>query len=229
MHAIRKVFRTLSAAMLAVILVKVAMAAEYCCERCGCKSGVRKICRPIVTTRRVEVTYWDSVCDEICLPKKVQCPGGACGSCGRCGTGDVKCGDGGYGGEQGFNSCGADPCAGCCKVRTRNRLLRRTEFREVPVVYWVVEYVCDSCGDRRPGVPEVVPLPEPIPLPEPMPLPADSALPPAPPLPEPPPVPLSAEGTADVGVGGKVRPTGFFERKRLPIDQAIRAVWEAIP
>ncbi|HUT13351.1 MAG TPA: hypothetical protein VMY42_22880 [Thermoguttaceae bacterium] len=217
MHAIRNVYQTLSAAALAVILMEAAVAAEHCCDQCGCKSGVRKICRPIVTTRRVEVTYWDSVCDEICLPKQVQCPDGGCGKCGRCGVGDDKCGEGGCGGVQGYNSCGADPCAGCCKVRTRNRLLRKTEFREVPVVYWVVEYVCDGCGDQGMGVPEAIPLP------------AEISIPPAPPLPEPPPIPVPAEDTAGVGVGGKVRPAGFFERKRLPIEEAIRAVWEAIP
>jgi len=213
MNGIRNVCQTLSAAVLAVILMEAAGAAEQGCARCGGKSGVRKICRPIVTTKRVEVTYWDSVCEEFCLPKKVQCHDGGCGKCGRCGTGD----HGGCGGKQDCGSCTADPCAGCCRVRTRNRLLRKTEFREIPVVYWVVEYVCDGCNDQGVPVPEAAPPPAAIPIP------------PAPPLPEAAPISMPTEATAGVGAGGKVRPAGFYQRKRLPIEEAIRAVWEAIP
>ena len=76
------------------------IARAECCSSCGSHANVRAYCRPICTTRRVEVTDWDVASDPICV---------------------------------------------ACNVRPRNRLMRKTILREVPVVEWRVEYLCADC------------------------------------------------------------------------------------
>ena len=57
--------RWIPVALGVVICLQVATAdaGERCCQRCGCSDGVKMICRPVCTTKYIEVTCWDCVSD----------------------------------------------------------------------------------------------------------------------------------------------------------------------
>ncbi|MBN2024902.1 MAG: hypothetical protein JW809_19145 [Pirellulales bacterium] len=114
------VFRAMAGllAIAAVGLVNAQCVAGECCSHCGGETHVRKVCRPVWATRLVEVVCWDVVCEEICLPGKTP-------RASRDGK-PVACPD--------------------CKTRTRQKLVRKTVVQEVPVLVWVVEYVCVPCA-----------------------------------------------------------------------------------
>ncbi len=99
------------------------------CARCGCGANVQKVCRPVCTTERVKVAYWDYVCEDVCVPIS-RCKKGAVNECGE-GACESK--------MPGSNSYRT-------KTRTCKRLVRKTCYKEVPVVRWVTEYTCDDCG-----------------------------------------------------------------------------------
>jgi hypothetical protein len=124
-------------AVLAVLVMSTATAAlsqETCCNHCGAMAHVRSVCRPIVTTRSVEVTCWDVVEESIAVPSRYSFSSATCGlhfgAC--CATGTCA-------------RCASGACPRCCKVRPRNRLMRKTFLDEEPVVVWTVEYLCESC------------------------------------------------------------------------------------
>jgi len=104
------------------------------CSQCGCGKQVRRVCRPLVTTRAVKVNGWGVVEEEIAVPRvaralRCNCPkAGACCTTGRC------------------MECLTGSCLACCKVRPRNRLMRKTYLEYVPTVVWTVEYVCGDCA-----------------------------------------------------------------------------------
>lgn len=120
------------------------------CKHCGSGAGLRRVCRPISTTRPVEFDYWDAAEDEIAVPLasplfRCDC-GGWAGSC--CSSGQCQL-------------CLTGGCRACCKVRPRNRLVRKTALQEVPVVVWIVEYVCGDCAAHRTSVHPVSPTGDP--------------------------------------------------------------------
>lgn len=140
-------------AALVSLLSASALGQAACCSHCGSTIGLRKTCRPVPTARPVETDCWDVVEEEIAVPRPrgvLACNCGSLfGSC--CSTG-----------ECGVYMSGG--CQACCKVRPRNRLVRKTFLEEVPVVVWVVEYTCAKCaagdghGNAHP-VPAALPLP----------------------------------------------------------------------
>ncbi len=201
-------------------------AADSCCTRCGGHSGVQRVCRPILTTKRVEVTCWDGVREEFCLPQKDTC-----------------------GEPYGLVPGVLHPTRG--QIHSRNKLMRKTVIEEVPVVRWVVEYVCVGCrsaattattpplgttppvgntppADQRreptPAPPRELPRkPQPAPPAEPLPTPREEPLPPAiapPPL-TPLPVPPTDEVSGVRSVDGKVRPAGLTQRRPSSLDGVI--------
>lgn len=101
------------AGLFAAVVISSTLATEVavggCCAYCGCEGKVYRVCRPVCTTRLVEVPCWDTACEEICLPS------GAKTSCDN------------------------------VKIRANQKLMRKTVLKEVPVVVWVVEYVCGNC------------------------------------------------------------------------------------
>jgi len=102
------------------------------CEKCGCEENVRCVCRPIYTTKYIEITCWDSVCEDVCLPPRSSCKKG-CGNCD-----DANC----------FPANGGNGTAGTgkgIKIRSCNKLVRKTYLQPVPTVIWVVEYLCERC------------------------------------------------------------------------------------
>ena len=169
MNVVRKMLGMLSAVALAGILVQVAHAGQRCCARCGRQSCVVKVCRPVCTTIPVEITCWDCLREDFCVPHRPTCGGGHQGSCDSGGCDEQSgCGK---------PDCGACAAGRCAEVRTRNRLIRKTVVKQIPVVQWVVEYVCNDCCGRDGPVPEASPIappspplgPPPAPLPRPMP------------------------------------------------------------
>ena len=136
MNTVAKLSGVLLALALAGQTEEVRGAGTDCCPRCGCQGQLQMVCRPICTTRREEVTCWDAACEEICLPRT----SAAAGCCGQCADG--CCGAGMTG------PCGACACTADCKIRPRNRLMRKTFIKEVPVIVWVVEYVCAGCANQ---------------------------------------------------------------------------------
>ncbi len=114
-----------------------AHAAAPCCARCGKTKGQQAICRPIYTTMQVEYTEWDCVPEVVGLPRRSLFPlfppqGGK-------GASDIADSDA---------CCGDTPADTVgCKVRCRNKLVRKTLVKEVPVWKYVIEYVCCQCRD----------------------------------------------------------------------------------
>ena len=140
--------RFIVALTLASGIAGAAMAETRGCSQCG--GGVRRVCRPVTTTRPVEIDVWDAKEEDMAVPLaslllRCNC-GGWGGSC--CATGECKL-------------CLTGGCRACCKVRPRNRLMRKTVLQEVPVVVWVVEYVCADCAARGGAVHCTTPVPEP--------------------------------------------------------------------
>ncbi|MBN1854712.1 MAG: hypothetical protein JW829_18415 [Pirellulales bacterium] len=138
MNTVIKALATLLAVALSGLAVEVCTADTGCCSRCGCQGEVQRICRPICTTRREEVISWDVVRDEICLPRPSRCI-----ACGGISGSDACC-----------PACQLDPCdpglfACGYKIRPCNKLMRKTFIREIPVIVWVVEYVCPDCANGR--------------------------------------------------------------------------------
>jgi hypothetical protein len=103
-------FKQPFSAMIAVVVFAswpvVSVGQTACCPHCGNTSSLRAACRPVCTTRRVEVTGWDVVEEHVCT---------------------------------------SGVCPDNCKLRPRNRLVRKTHYQEVPVVVWTVEYECEAC------------------------------------------------------------------------------------
>ncbi len=110
------------------------------CAVCGAQAPVKKVCRLVCETKKVEETVWEVQCEEFCplLPKLF-------GK--KCGCGDPSCGQdlavcGGC--EAG---CGKElPTPQCGKPRCKKTLVKKTITKEVPVYRCVVESVCEQCG-----------------------------------------------------------------------------------
>ena len=128
MNAIARSVTGLLVAAAASQFVAANATAGQCCSRCGDEGRVYKVCRPVRTTRLVEITCWDVASEEICLPGR---------STSRCQEGDSRGSECRHG--------GGIACPDC-KTRTRQQLMRKTFLKEVPVVVWVVEYVCGPCA-----------------------------------------------------------------------------------
>lgn len=124
------------------------LAAAVTCDCAGCGAGCEGewICRPQLVNQPVENQIWDAVCERICV--------GGCGACG------LTSGCAGYneGGCDTASSC--DSPGGCCdgqirplgkwfpslaRVRTRNRLVRKTVIDPVTTLRFVAEPACSPC------------------------------------------------------------------------------------
>lgn len=122
---------------LGLLLVTVAAspAAAQCCARCGATEGLWEVSCPVYTTMRVEYTEWDCTPEDVSLPRRPLFPlwphfGGAGPStCADCDAG---------------HSAGSSPGV-ACKFFSRNKLVRKTQVKEVPVWKCTIEYVCGQC------------------------------------------------------------------------------------
>jgi hypothetical protein len=105
---------------------------EKCCAKCGCQQDLQCVCRPIHTTKYIEITCWDSVCEDVCLPPRTQCK--AC--CAACNDTTSQRANG--------EIAAADACQ-VVKIRSCNKLVRKTYLQPIPTVVWIVEYLCPHC------------------------------------------------------------------------------------
>jgi hypothetical protein len=137
MDGLRKYLRVLLAVALAGWLAAAALGETNCCSYCGSTASLQRTCRPIATTRPVEVTGWSADEEDLALPLAGGLVTCNCGGWGASCCASGKC-----------ELCLTGGCRACCKVRPRNRLLRKTFLQEVPVVVWVVDYVCVDCAAR---------------------------------------------------------------------------------
>ena len=117
---------------LTLIAVPWAQAHEDCCQSCGCKPRLRKVCRLICETEEVAETKFDCECEHFCIP----------GPSEKCGV-DCECDCRRHHGKS-CRTIWKPSQSG--EVRTRKKLVIKEEKKEVPKYRWVVEYVCDECG-----------------------------------------------------------------------------------
>lgn len=125
--------RNVSLSLAAVALLATTAWAGDCCERCGCESCCRKVCRLVCESKKVSTTVYDCECEDFCVPHRSECIGTKCECEPRC--------------------CDCPKCheakiyrPTCADIHTRTKLIKRTETKEVPSYKWVVETVCDHCA-----------------------------------------------------------------------------------
>ena len=116
-----------------------AQCGDGCCDHCGGRSGVNKICRRVAEQKKVTVTCWGCEEEDFCLP-----------GCSKPGC------------EHSEDVCGCSKgCCMCLKVKpfvwsewtpsdcasifTRKKLMKRAVTKTVPSYKWVVEDLCASC------------------------------------------------------------------------------------
>jgi hypothetical protein len=112
--------------LLLIVCPATASVAGDCCAGCGCHQACTKVCRAVCEIKKVTTPVYDCECEEFCLPGKSQ----------RCVT---------------FDECGhrkVEYLPTCGDVRTRNKLIKREETKEVRSYKWVVEDLCDACAAR---------------------------------------------------------------------------------
>jgi hypothetical protein len=109
-----------------------AIAAGPCCAKCGNHENVQCVCRPVYTTKYIEITCWDSACENVCLPSRSR-------NIEDCSAYrailDFFTPTGRY----------ATDVDKTPKFRTCNKLVRKTYLQPVPAVVWVEEYRCQDC------------------------------------------------------------------------------------
>jgi hypothetical protein len=116
--------KRLFASAISLLLVNCSVCFGACCQRCGCHATCDKVCRVVCETKEVKEPVYDCECEEFCLPGKSQ----------RCVT---------------YDECGCRQVVytpTCGTVRTRNKLVKRTETKKVPSYRWVVEDLCERCA-----------------------------------------------------------------------------------
>ncbi|MFO7904505.1 MAG: hypothetical protein R6U98_17715 [Pirellulaceae bacterium] len=124
--------------------------AQRRCDRCGSGNG-HKICRLVRDTKEVEVTCWDSQCEDSCLPgpckmgrrlsEKVR-------GCGADGCRDGGCASAGNGGSRGGGKwfVWRMTTPGCARIFTKKNLMKKTVTKEVCVYKWKIENLCSACN-----------------------------------------------------------------------------------
>ncbi|MBL8850775.1 MAG: hypothetical protein JNG89_13930 [Planctomycetaceae bacterium] len=112
---------------------------DGCCDHCGGRSGVRKICRRVDEQKKVTITCWGCDEEDFCVPG---CSTPGCEhSEDVCGCSDGCC-----------RSLWVRPFvwtewtpSDCASIFTRKKLMKRTVTKTVPSYKWVVEDLCSSC------------------------------------------------------------------------------------
>jgi hypothetical protein len=105
-------------------LSQAAACAGECCHHCGCHANCSKVCRLVCETKKVPKTEYDCECEDFCVPGPSQCSLG-CDECGH-------------------HKLVYTPT--CARVRTRVKLVKREEIKEVQSYKWVVEDLCAPCA-----------------------------------------------------------------------------------
>ncbi len=119
--------KTIAFSALALALAWTSVAAADCCEHCGCQCECQKVCRLICETKKVAKTTYGCECEDVCVP----------GPSDHCVT---------------YDECGCKKhvyTPTCATLRTRVKLVKKEEVKEVPSYRWVVENVCPTCAGKK--------------------------------------------------------------------------------
>lgn len=149
-NMLRRLSALLSAALLLQVLTSLAISSLAAhdgaknCLHCQRHSACTKVCRLVCEEKKVEVTLWGCETEEFCVPGPSS-PGGE-----HCESVDSKS-------EKGLNQkvCSQPKkfvwtawTAGCAKVFTKKKLMKRTTTKTIPSYKWVVEDVCEKCQSQ---------------------------------------------------------------------------------
>ena len=137
-----KIWGTLIAATVA--LTTSAVLAGDCCCKCGHDNcGVRKVCRLVRETKKIEKICYGCECADICLPGK------SCRGCLNCEDNCAEaCGSTEPCGKEQKPDCSFswwDWTPSCAKVVTKKKLTKYALVKEVPSWKWKIEEVCENC------------------------------------------------------------------------------------
>ena len=113
---------------LVLCFVRPAAAGDCCCH-CGCQSNCSKVCRLVCEVTKVSKPVYDCECEDFCVPGKSDC----CVVCDECGNRKKV-----Y-----TPTCG--------QVRTRTKLVKHVETKEVKTYKCVVVDLCPACAQRLRG------------------------------------------------------------------------------
>ena len=140
----------LGALVLALVgLSQSATAGDCCCECGNSNCGVRKVCRLVKETKKIEKICYGCECEDYCLPGK-SCKGclnsestcdDECGDCCTKSCDSCECKDH----KPACCLCWFDWTPTCAKVKTRKKLVKYVVTKEIPSWKWKVEEVCAGC------------------------------------------------------------------------------------
>ena len=120
-----------SMAGVALLVTTLSAFAGEGCKHCGCKSGVQKVCRLTVETKKVPEVKYSYECEDFCVPGPSKQTGCTC---------ERDC--------KGCEKCKPIMAPQCAEVYTRTKLVKKTTEKEEKVYKWVVETVCAPCASR---------------------------------------------------------------------------------
>jgi hypothetical protein len=176
MSFVKKSVATLAVVALISFAARYAIAGGGHCDGCGCGCGDgSKVCRLVCEEKEIEVTCYDSKCEDFCEPGPCKmgckhcervctdCNGKGCDGCATaCTDCSAKGCHGGCGGGFGLFKGGKKICwrttiPGCARIFTKKELLTKTVTKKVKVYKWVLEDLCDGCKVKAKDMAPVVP------------------------------------------------------------------------
>jgi hypothetical protein len=140
--------------------------AGECCDRCGCKSNCRWVCKLVREEKKITYTCWGIAEDKFCVgsPSKVHCRERelVCEECSTTSEKEHDCKKKAPEKIDSSKSVSTGPsiwawktwCPGdSAQVFTKRKLMKKTETKTVPSFKWVVEDLCAECrkGSQQPS------------------------------------------------------------------------------
>jgi hypothetical protein len=109
---------------LLLLTATISRAGIFChCDDCGSQASCCKVCRCVPSKKKVTKTEYECECEDFCVPGKSS----RCKECDECG----------------HKKWVYTPT--CAHVRTRKKLVKKDNTKEVCTVKWVVENLCPNC------------------------------------------------------------------------------------
>jgi len=118
----------------------VVKAGGHGCAKCGC-SECESCCKLVCDIKKVKTTKYRCECEDFCVPHEGCHDRVAPQTC-DC---DNNCNDSWFSGICKLFSHDKST-AGCADVKTKKKLVKYEETKEVPVYKWVTETRCPHCG-----------------------------------------------------------------------------------
>jgi hypothetical protein len=109
---------------LLLLTAAVTRAGIFChCDDCGSQASCCKVCRCVPSKKKVTKTEYECECEDFCVPGR-SIRSKECDECGH-------------------KKWVYTPT--CAQVRTRKKLVKKDNTKEVCTVKWVVENLCPNC------------------------------------------------------------------------------------